>query len=88
MKALIRNKGETVIENSIEGIDWETGMPLTNPGWIGGPYTLVEEYVPPLEVIEDNVVSEPNAEQLTKIAERNAKIAELKTQLAALENDL
>lgn len=80
MKALVRNKGETIIENSIEGIDWKTGMPLTNPCWIGGPYTLIEEYVPPLEVTGDNVVS-PNAEQ-------SAKIAELKTQLAALENDL
>ena len=47
MKALIRNPGETVTEDtSIEGIDWNTGAPLTNPVWAGGPYTLVNDYVP------------------------------------------
>ena len=25
-------------------IDWNTGYPLTNPKWFGGPYTLVENY--------------------------------------------
>jgi len=48
MKALIRNEGETVTENDgIEGIDWKTGSPLTNEAWYGGPYTLVQNYVPP-----------------------------------------
>jgi len=48
MKALIRNKGETVLESyDIGCIDWKTGAPLTNPGWFGGPYTLVQNYVPP-----------------------------------------
>ena len=48
MKALIRNDGETVTENmDIPGIDWKTGYPLTNPKWFGGPYTLVQNYVPP-----------------------------------------
>ena len=43
MKALIRNEGETVTEaDGIPGIDWNTGMPLTNPVWAGGPYQLVE----------------------------------------------
>lgn len=84
MKALIRNKGETIIENSIEGIDWETGLPLTNPEWAGGPYKLVEEYTPPLEVIEDTAIFNSDTEQSIKIA----KITELKNQLAALENDL
>lgn len=47
MKALIRNKGETVTENDgIAGIDWGTGAPLTNPDWAGGPYVLVENYDP------------------------------------------
>ncbi len=47
MKALIRNKGETVTEvMGIPGIDWDNGMPLTNPAWAGGPYILVSDYVP------------------------------------------
>lgn len=47
MKALIRNPGETVTEaDSIPCIDWNTGAPLTNPGWSGGPYILVNDYVP------------------------------------------
>ena len=48
MKALIREPGETVTENmDIPCIDWKTGYPLTNPKWFGGPYTLVQNYVPP-----------------------------------------
>ena len=50
MKALIRNSGETVTENmGISGIDWNTGAPLTNAKWFGGPYTLIENYVPEVE---------------------------------------
>lgn len=46
MKALIRNPGETVTEEmGIPGIDWDTGMPLTNPAWAGGPYQLIDNYV-------------------------------------------
>lgn len=46
MKALIRNPGETVTEDmDIPGIDWKTGMPLTNPVWAGGPYQLVDNYI-------------------------------------------
>ena len=46
MKALIRNPGETVTEaDGIPGIDWDTGMPLTNPVWAGGPYQLVDNYI-------------------------------------------
>lgn len=46
MKALIRDKGETVTEDMrVPGIDWGTGYPLTNEGWSGGPYTLVNDYV-------------------------------------------
>ena len=48
MKALIRNEGETVTErDGIVGIDWNTGAPLTNAAWCGGPYTLVQNYIPP-----------------------------------------
>ena len=47
MKALIRKKGETVTENDgIIGINWDTGAPLTNLSWAGGPYTLVNDYIP------------------------------------------
>ena len=48
MKALIRHEGETIREtDGIEGIDWKTGWPMTNEKWFGGPYTLVQNYVPP-----------------------------------------
>ena len=47
MKALIRNEGETIVENmDIPCIDWNTGAPLTDSRWFGGPYTLVQNYVP------------------------------------------
>ena len=49
MKALIRNEGETVTEDmNIPCIDWSNGYPLTNVKWFGGPYTLVQNYVPPV----------------------------------------
>ena len=45
-KALIRNEGETVTEDcGLSFIDWKTGAPLTNGGWFGGPYILVNDYV-------------------------------------------
>ena len=45
-------------------IDWNTGAPLTNPGWSGGPYILVNDYVPTAdedfaETPEPEIVSEP-----------------------------
>ena len=50
MKALIRNEGETVCESDgIEGIDWKTGIPMTNEKWYGGPYKLVDNFVPPVD---------------------------------------
>ena len=46
MKALIRNKYETITESmGINWINWQTGAPLTNPAWAGGPYRLVEDYI-------------------------------------------
>lgn len=50
MRALIRNEGETVTEDmNIPCIDWNTGYPLTNAKWFGGPYRLVQNYVAPAE---------------------------------------
>lgn len=47
MKALIRDIGEIVTEDmGMAGINWGTGAPLTNPEWAGGPYILVNDYVP------------------------------------------
>ena len=64
MKALIRNEGETVTENDgIEGIDWQTGAPLTNQAWAGGPYQLVQNYVPPVgDAPESYEIVEPEPE--------------------------
>ena len=64
MKALIRNENEIVMENSgVAGIDWNTGSPLTNAKWFGGPYTLVQNYVPPVDdepaQYEEVVVEDP-----------------------------
>ena len=51
MKALVRRPNETVTQDMcVEGIDWNTGVPLTNKGWFGGAYTLVQNYVPPQDV--------------------------------------
>lgn len=71
MKALIRNCGETVTEkDNITGIDWTTGAPLTNPAWAGGPYTLVQNYVPPVndEPAQYEEVVEP---EQVKIEDKN-----------------
>ena len=55
MKALIRNEGETVTENmDIPCIDWNTGYPLTNAKWFGGPYTMVQNYVPPQDDVPES----------------------------------
>ena len=62
MRALIRNEGETIVENmDIPCIDWNTGAPLTNSNWFGGPYNLVQNYVPPMndEPAQDEGVVEP-----------------------------
>lgn len=47
MKALLRDEGETVTQDTgLTFINWNTGAPLTNREWYGGPYTLVNDYVP------------------------------------------
>ena len=67
MKALIRNKGETVTEDmDIPCIDWNTGYPLTNAKWFGGPYKLVQNYVAPVEDHEETyeeIVADPVVEE-------------------------
>ena len=80
MKALIRHPGETITENDgIEGIEWETGSPLTNSQWCGGPYELIEDYNPPNYNEEGEEIP---------ITDREKEIAELKARLATLEKDL
>ena len=63
MKALIRAEGETILESDdIPSIDWKTGYPLTGEKWFGGPYTLVQNYVPPKDDVPaqyEEVVVEP-----------------------------
>jgi len=57
MKALIRKPGETILENNTPAfINWDTGAPLTNPGWSGGPYTLVNDYV---QTADEDFAEEP-----------------------------
>lgn len=47
MKALIRRNSDPILETmNIPFISWDTGAPLTNPDWYGGPYRLVDDYVP------------------------------------------
>lgn len=68
MRALIRNKGETVTESmNIDGIDWETGAPLTNAAWCGGPYILVNDYVP--DTPDEDFAEAPEPEIVTEPAE-------------------
>ena len=64
MKALIRNEGETVTEaDGVPCIDWNTGYPLTNAKWFGGPYKLVQNYVAPVNdepaQYEEVIVEDP-----------------------------
>lgn len=54
MKALVRNEGETITEEAnASWIDWNTGAPLTNEAWCGGPYKLIENFVPKDETSGD-----------------------------------
>lgn len=97
MKALIRNKGETITEDmNIYGIDWETGAPLTNPYWCGGSYTLVKDYVPTVEIdetvdtepviITTTNIETPNTELTPEQIEKQKKIEALEKTLEALKN--
>ena len=76
MKALIRNKNETITENDkIAGIDWNTGAPLTNEAWCDGPYRLVDNYVAPVD--EDDVETYDEPEEV--IVEEDTVIIDGKT---------
>lgn len=70
MKALIRNEGETVTEDMhIPGINWDNGMPLTNPVWAGGPYRLVGNYVEVSDGAIYDVAVYPEPEEPTPAAD-------------------
>ena len=71
MKALVRNPGETILENDTPAfIDWNTGAPLTNPGWSGGPYILVNDYVP---TADEDFAEAPEPETVTEPAPAEGK---------------
>lgn len=78
MKALVRSEEVLLEKDWPEYIERNSGMPLTNPVWAGGPYTLLENYIPPAEETTEFAISTNE--------ERIAEIAELKARLAALEN--
>lgn len=60
----MRNPGETVTEDAgIPGIEWKTGHPLTSPGWVGGPYKLVDNYVPPPDEEDIVQVEQPKTKE-------------------------
>ena len=68
MKALMREPGETVTEaDGITFIDWKTGAPLTNENWFGGPYKMVENYIPPVD--EEDIIHSKQLETEEKIIE-------------------
>ena len=80
MRALIRNKGETVTQDMrLTFIDWDTGAPLTYSEWYGGPYALIEDYTPPQYDEEGEKV---------QISDKEMEIVELKARLAALEKEV
>ena len=68
MKALIRNEGETITEEmSIPFIDWKTGYPLTGEKWYGGPYKMVQNYIPPQKDTtgsHENITVEPEQDEV------------------------
>ena len=75
MKALIRNPNETILEtDGVPGINWDTGYPLTEPGWSGGPYTLVQNYVPPVNDAPaqyEEVIVEPEQIEVEEVEDED-----------------
>lgn len=70
MKALLRRPGETVTEDMcIAGIDWQTGAPLTDPAWSGGPYQLVENYIELPDGVIHDVYVYPEPEDVPEVEE-------------------
>ena len=85
MKALIRNKGETVYEtDNIEGIDWTTGAPLTNPSWAGGVYAMCDN-APADAVPSDFDVSE--VQQPTGETDDEGNPVTVMRRIAILDNE-
>ena len=88
-RALLRNPGETIFStSSIEGIDWETGAPLTNPSWAGGPYALAEDA--PLDSIpSDYDITEERVPDLNAPAEKDgtAEVPTVVRRIAALNSE-
>ena len=78
MKALMRNPGETITEDDMPDLDWDTGMPLTSEMWSGGAYRMINDYVPPRFDESGEIIND----------EKQSEIAALKARLAALENEL
>ena len=71
MKALVRNEFETVTQDmGFTFIEWDTGAPLTNAEWSGGPYTLVNDYVQEVPV---EGTEEPQSIQSTPVDEKSAE---------------
>ena len=74
MKALIRDKFETVTQDmGFTFIDWNTGAPLTNKSWSGGPYTLVTDYVPPDPAYGEDVEGAVTESPITPVEEKPAE---------------
>ena len=72
MKALIRNEGETITEGmGIPCIDWDTGHPLTNPKWFGGPYKLINDCVPPRDGEDIVQLEQPKVEEESVVDEND-----------------
>ena len=85
MKALIRHTGETVLEtDNIEGIDWTTGAPLTNPSWAGGAYAMCND-APADADPSDFDVSE--VQQPTGETDDNGNPVTISRRIAVLNNE-
>ena len=70
MKALIRNNSDHILETmNIPFINWNTGAPLTNPDWFGGPYRLVDNYVALADGAIYDVAVYPEPEEEPEIEE-------------------
>lgn len=70
MKALIRRNSDPILETmNIPSINWNTGAPLTNPHWYGGPYRLVDNYVEVSDGAIYDVAVYPEPEEPTPAAD-------------------
>ena len=78
MKALIRSETEVVKEDcGLSFIDWNTGYPLTDAKWFGGPYNLVQNYVPPVNgepAHYEEIMAESETEHEVQVTEETVII--------------